>query len=97
MKIAAAPILLALSLASPAAAQSIVPAVSMNEARQIAAEAGVVAIESIEMDDDGRWEIEGRNSAGQEMDIEIDATTGRIVSMDTDDDDDMGTVGRAPM
>ena len=68
----------------------------MEEAQQIAASAGVVAIESIEMDD-GRWEIDGRNSAGQEMDIEIDATTGRIVSVDIDDDDDAsGTVGRAP-
>ena len=57
----------------------------MDEARLIAADAGVVAIESIEMDDDGRWEIEGRDNAGQDMDIEIDAMTGRIVSLDADD------------
>lgn len=85
MKIAAAPILLALALATPAAAQSIIPAISMEEARLIAADAGVVTIESIEMDDDGRWEIDGRDSAGQEMDIDIDATTGRIVNLDVDE------------
>lgn len=85
MKIAAAPILLALALATPAAAQSIIPAVPMEEAQQIAADAGVVTIESTEMNDDGRWEIDGRDSAGREMDVDIDATTGRIVNLDVDE------------
>lgn len=109
VKIIVAPMLLALVFATPAIAQSGMaqsgmaqsrmapsPAVSMEKARQIAGSAGITVIEKIEMDD-GKWEIDGRNSAGQEMDLEIDATTGRVVSMDMDDDDDRsGTVGSAP-
>lgn len=64
--------------ASPAA-----PAISMDEARRIAAENGVVRIEEISLDD-GKWEIEGRDAAGAEIEIDLRATDGTVIKMERD-------------
>jgi uncharacterized membrane protein YkoI len=58
--------------------------ISMDEARRIALQYGIVKIEDIELDD-GNWEIEGRDISGREREIEIDARSGKIIKIETDD------------
>lgn len=59
------------------------PAISMDDARRIAKEHGVVRIEEIELDD-GKWEIEGRDSAGAEIEIDLRAHDGAVIKMERD-------------
>jgi hypothetical protein len=77
----------ALSFAPFAAfAQVVVPAgaeLSADDARDIAAEQGIVAINQIDFDrDDNRWQIEGRDYQGRWVEMEIDANTGVVVEID---------------
>jgi uncharacterized membrane protein YkoI len=68
--------------ATPAAlAQSF--KVSEQQARQIAAQRGIVNITEIERDD-GKWEIEGRDKEGREIEIEIHGQTGEVVKFERD-------------
>lgn len=46
---------------------------SITQAIEIATERGMVVIRSIEFDD-GRWEVEGRNAAGEEIDFDISSS-----------------------
>ena len=78
--IAAVALVFALS-AFPAAAQQF--KVTEQQARQIAAERGIVKITEIERDD-GEWEIEGRDKSGREIEIEIDGRTGEVVKYEVD-------------
>ena len=48
---------------APAPISPAKPAVSMDQARRIAADHGVVRIEVIKLDDD-KWKVEGRDSTG---------------------------------
>jgi uncharacterized membrane protein YkoI len=57
--------------------------ISEQQARQIAAERGIVKIEEIERDD-GKWEIEGRDKDGREIEIEIHGQTGEVVKYERD-------------
>jgi uncharacterized membrane protein YkoI len=59
------------------------PAISMDEARRIANDNGMVRIEEIELDD-GRWEIEGRDAAGAEIEIDLSAADGTVLKMERD-------------
>jgi hypothetical protein len=59
------------------------PAISMDEARRIANENGMVRIEEIELDD-GKWEIEGRDSTGAEIEIDLRASDGTVIKMERD-------------
>lgn len=59
------------------------PAISMDEARRIANENGMVRIEEISLDD-GKWEIEGRDAAGAEIEIDLRATDGTVIKMERD-------------
>jgi uncharacterized membrane protein YkoI len=54
-----------------------------QQARQIAAERGVVKIHEIEQDD-GKWEIEGREKDGREIEIDIHGQTGEVVKFERD-------------
>jgi uncharacterized membrane protein YkoI len=68
---------------SPAPAQPGAPAISMEHARRIASENGVVRIEEIKLDD-GKWEIEGRDSAGAQIEINLRASDGVIIKIERD-------------
>jgi uncharacterized membrane protein YkoI len=75
-----------LALPAPLLAQTTgagTPIISIEDARRIATQNGVATIKEIELDD-GKWEIEGTDSAGRERDIEIDARSGQVVKMDKD-------------
>ncbi len=68
---------------APAPASPGAPAISIDEARRIATENGVVRIEEISLDD-GKWEIEGRDAAGAEIEIDLRATDGTVIKMERD-------------
>ncbi len=55
--------------------------VTMDDARRIAAEHGVVRVEEIKLDN-GRWEIEGRDALGAEIEIELSARDGSVVKIE---------------
>lgn len=57
------------------------PAVSMDQARRIAAEHGVVRVEEIKLDDD-EWKVEGRDSTGAEIEVKLRATDGVVTRME---------------
>lgn len=85
-------LLLSAVLAMPAAgvhAQAPAPirpgesAISMDDARRIANEHGVVRIEEIKLDG-GKWEIEGRDSTGAGIEIDLRATDGAVIKMQRD-------------
>lgn len=83
--------------ASPAGAQEIPPGQQGGEAQaparqqqtilgpeeaiRIANQHGVQSVEEIERDDH-KWEIEGRDVQGREIEIEIDIRTGQVLDID---------------
>lgn len=68
---------------TPAPIQPSDPTISMEDARRIAKEHGVVRIEGIELDD-GKWQIEGRDSTGAEIKIDLRASDGMVLKMQRD-------------
>ncbi len=68
---------------SSAQAQTGAPAISMDQARRIATEHGVVRIEEIELDD-GTWEIEGRDAARAEIELDLRASDGMVIKLERD-------------
>jgi uncharacterized membrane protein YkoI len=71
---------LSLAFAAPAAAGPI----SIDEVRDMAFDKGIVKIKEVELDD-GLWEVEGYDAQGYEIEMEVDAATGRIVKLKRDD------------
>jgi uncharacterized membrane protein YkoI len=68
----------------PAHAQTTqTPAVSIEQATKLARDRGLVMIRDIELDD-GKWEIEGRNQAGERRELHIDAASGKITRDERD-------------
>lgn len=67
----------------PLRAQSQMPSVSAEQAMKIARDNGLVSIREVELDD-GKWEIEGRDQAGQEREIHIDASNGKVLRNERD-------------
>lgn len=57
------------------------PAVSMEQARRIAAENGVVRVEEISLERD-EWKVEGRDSTGAVIEIKLRASDGVIIRME---------------
>lgn len=57
------------------------PLVAVDEARDIAAFNGVVAIRKIEFDD-GYWKIEGRDREDRRVEMKIDPRTGEIAQLE---------------
>ncbi len=70
---------LSLAFALPAAAA---PA-SIDDVRAMAFDRGIVKIKEIELDD-GIWEVEGRDASGHEIEMEVEAGTGRIIKLRRD-------------
>lgn len=56
--------------------------VTRDEALAIAFDHGMADVYETERDD-GLWEIEGRNAAGEKFEVEIDGQTGEVVKMET--------------
>jgi hypothetical protein len=48
-----------------------------QQAVDVARSVGLVRVEKVECDD-GEWEVEGWDALGREIEVEIDARTGRI-------------------
>jgi len=57
--------------------------VTAERAIQIAREAGVATVREVECDD-GVWEVDGRDAAGREIEVEIDPQSGRVLKVDRD-------------
>ena len=84
--VTAALLLSVLAVPSIASAQTVgvAPApdyVTVDEARDIAAMNGVVAITKLEVDD-GYWKVKGRDTSGRRVEMEIDQRTGQIAQLE---------------
>jgi hypothetical protein len=55
--------------------------VTVDEARDIAAMNGIVAITQLEVDD-GHWNVKGRDRSGRRVEMEIDQRTGEIAQLE---------------
>jgi uncharacterized membrane protein YkoI len=58
--------------------------VTAEEAIRIARTAGLVQVREVDCDD-GKWEIEGRDARGREIEVDVSARDGRILDVDRDD------------
>ena len=73
---------LAVPSIAPAQTVGVAPAyVTVDEARDIAAMNGVVAITQLEVDD-GYWKVKGRDMTGRRVEMEIDQRTGEIAQLE---------------
>jgi hypothetical protein len=79
MRIIPAFLILSFALAMPVLAGP----VTIEDARAMAFDKGIVKIEEIELDD-GIWEIEGYDQRGQEIEMDVDAASGAIVKLKRD-------------
>ena len=59
------------------------PAITMEQARRIASDNGVVRIEEIKLDE-GKWAIEGRDGTGAQIEIDLRASDGMVIKMERD-------------
>ncbi len=57
--------------------------VRAEQAIEIARGVGVALVKELECDD-GRWEVEGRDQRGREIEVEIDPRTGRVLKVERD-------------
>ncbi|BDG73002.1 PepSY domain-containing protein [Roseomonas fluvialis] len=58
--------------------------VTAEEAISIARTAGLALVREVDCDD-GKWEIEGRDSRGRQIEVDVSAFDGRILDVDRDD------------
>jgi hypothetical protein len=70
---------LSIALAAPAAAQP----VTIEDARGMAFDKGVVKLEEVELDD-GIWKVEGLDASGHEIEMKVEAGSGRIIKLKRD-------------
>lgn len=57
--------------------------VDIETVRAMAFDRGIVSLDEIELDD-GIWEVEGEDEYGHEIEMEVDARSGRIIKMKRD-------------
>lgn len=57
--------------------------ITMEQARRIAGENGAMRIEEIKLDA-GVWEIEGRDNAGAEIEMDVRASDGAVIKIERD-------------
>lgn len=78
------PVVLALALGlavTPASARY----VDIEDVRAMAFDRGIVKLEEIELKRrKGVWEVEGEDAYGHEIEMKVDARTGRIIKMERD-------------
>ncbi len=65
-------------LAGPALAE-----ISAEDAIRIAQENGVASVTEVDRDD-GKWEVEGRDADGREIEVDVDATSGAVLKVERD-------------
>ncbi|CAH0236127.1 PepSY domain-containing protein [Roseomonas sp. CECT 9278] len=58
--------------------------ISAEDAIRIARAAGLVRVTDVDCDD-GKWEVEGRDARGREIEVDVSAHDGRILDVDRDD------------
>jgi len=76
------PTTLALSFAFAVSAAA--EPVSIDDVRAMAFDKGIVKIKKVELDD-GIWEVEGYDASGYEIEMKVEAASGRIVKLRRDD------------
>jgi len=80
------PILLASALAFGfSAGPALARFVDIEEVRAMAFNRGIVRLEEIELKrKKGIWKVEGEDARGREIEMKVDAYTGRIIKMERD-------------
>ena len=71
----------ALGVATPAAAYDSGGLVSMQRALAIATDIGVVTVSHTQFAGD-EWQIEGRDYSGRYIEVDVDAATGEVLNVD---------------
>ncbi|MGE8942108.1 PepSY domain-containing protein [Leptospira interrogans] len=71
-----------LVLGGPAVAQDR-GTITAEQAIEIAKQQGLVTVEEVERDD-GKWEVEGKDISGREIEVDIDARSGQVVKVERD-------------
>lgn len=51
---------------------------------EIAKAQGLVTLREIDLEDHGEWELEGRDAAGREIEVDISARDGVVMKLDRD-------------
>jgi uncharacterized membrane protein YkoI len=78
------PVVLAVALGT-AATPALAAYVDIETVRDMAFERGIVKLEEIELRErKGVWKVEGEDAYGHEIEMEVDARTGRIIRMERD-------------
>lgn len=57
--------------------------ITAEDAIRIARENGVATVTEVDRDG-GKWEIEGRDAEGREIEVDIDATSGAVLKVERD-------------
>lgn len=57
--------------------------ITAEDAIRIARDNGVATVMEVDRDD-GKWEIEGRDGDGREIEVDIDATSGAVLKIERD-------------
>lgn len=65
-------------LAGPALAD-----ITAEDAIRIARDNGVATVTEVDRED-GKWEIEGHDGEGREIEVDIDATSGAVIKIERD-------------
>lgn len=71
----------ALAIATPAAAHDSGGFNSMQMALQVAADIGLVTVSHTQFAGD-EWQIQGRDISGRYMEVDVDTTTGAVLNVD---------------
>jgi hypothetical protein len=71
----------ALGIAAPAAAYDTGDLISMQEALGVATDLGLVTVSHTQFAGD-EWQIEGRDTSGRYMEVDVDAATGEVLNVD---------------
>jgi uncharacterized membrane protein YkoI len=78
-------IVLASGLGAATAAPALAAYVDIENVRRMAFDRGIVEIEEIELHrGKGIWKVEGEDAYGEEIEMKVDAATGRILKMKRD-------------
>ena len=69
-------------LGGPALAQS-QGTITAEQAIEIAKQQGIVTVEEVDRDN-GKWEVEGKDISGKEIEVDIDARSGQVIKVERD-------------
>jgi len=54
---------------------------TLDQAKDVVEDAGYTNVTSAEFDD-GKWEVEARDTEGRKVDVTVDASTGKVIKID---------------